>query len=243
MTPDADAHGARPRRDPEAPGGAAAVNVFTRIQLALFAAGPWATIPTMPPELILAPRWFPVHLGEDGLLGADGDRAAAGARRAQAGGAQPEAMCASTSCICRRATVKPKSNVAGAKAFWKAAFGALDVVLKAGDGLWPKAPPPPGDRRAACAFVVERLNGDDGLGAIYPAMANSVMMFDCLGDHVAPRHRPRRGREADRPAARRRNLLPAVPVAGVGYGARRARHARGAVAGRRGRGRRAGSTG
>src|SRR4029077_9499739 len=31
------------------------------------------------------------------------------------------------------------------------------------------------------AFVVERLNGEDGLGAIYPAMANAVMMFDALG--------------------------------------------------------------
>jgi squalene-hopene/tetraprenyl-beta-curcumene cyclase len=31
------------------------------------------------------------------------------------------------------------------------------------------------------AFVTERLNGEDGLGAIYPAMANSVMMFDALG--------------------------------------------------------------
>ena len=37
-------------------------------------------------------------------------------------------------------------------------------------------------------WVTERLNGEDGLGAIYPAMANSVMMFDCLGyppDHPA----------------------------------------------------------
>ena len=29
--------------------------------------------------------------------------------------------------------------------------------------------------------MTERLNGEDGLGAIYPAMANSVMMFDVLG--------------------------------------------------------------
>jgi len=43
-------------------GGAAASNVFTRIQLALFAAGPWSTVPTLPPELILLPRWFPIHL-------------------------------------------------------------------------------------------------------------------------------------------------------------------------------------
>ncbi len=41
---------------------------------------------------------------------------------------------------------------------------------------------------ACVAFVVERLNGEDGLGAIYPAMANSVMMFDCLGYHRASAH-------------------------------------------------------
>ena len=29
--------------------------------------------------------------------------------------------------------------------------------------------------------MTERLNGEDGLGAIFPAMANSVMMFDVLG--------------------------------------------------------------
>ena len=43
---------------------------------------------------------------------------------------------------------------------------------------------------AAAAFVTERLNGDDGLGAIYPAMANAVLMFDALGyspDHPASR--------------------------------------------------------
>ena len=40
-----------------------------------------------------------------------------------------------------------------------------------------------GKRRStkAVAFVTERLNGEDGLGAIFPAMANSVMMFDALG--------------------------------------------------------------
>ena len=34
--------------------------------------------------------------------------------------------------------------------------------------------------------MTERLNGEDGLGAIYPAMANSVMLFDALG--YAPDH-------------------------------------------------------
>ena len=30
-------------------------------------------------------------------------------------------------------------------------------------------------------FVTERLNGDDGLGGIFPAMANSLMMYSALG--------------------------------------------------------------
>ena len=36
------------------------------------------------------------------------------------------------------------------------------------------------------AWTTERLNGQDGLGAIYPAMANSVMMYQVLG--YAPDH-------------------------------------------------------
>ena len=31
------------------------------------------------------------------------------------------------------------------------------------------------------AFVDERLNGEDGLGAIFPAMVNAVLMYDVLG--------------------------------------------------------------
>ncbi len=34
----------------------------------------------------------------------------------------------------------------------------------------------------AVDFVSERLNGEDGLGAIFPAMANACLMFDVLGD-------------------------------------------------------------
>jgi squalene-hopene/tetraprenyl-beta-curcumene cyclase len=45
-------------------GGAEAVNVFTRIQLALFGAADWADVPTIPAELILAPKWLPVHLSK-----------------------------------------------------------------------------------------------------------------------------------------------------------------------------------
>ena len=179
--PDAP-HMTRARAAIRAAGGAAAVNVFTRIQLALFAAGPWRTIPTMPPELILAPRWFPVHLAKMAywartvivpLLVLCAMKPVASNPR----GVRVDEL------YLPKATVAPKSNVAGAKRVWKIAFAALDIILKAGDRLWPQRLRQRAIERCT-AFVIERLNGDDGLGAIYPAMANSVMMFDALGDTV-----------------------------------------------------------
>jgi len=167
-------------------GGAAAVNVFTRIQLALFAAGPWSAVPTMPVELILLPRWFPVHLSKMSYW----------ARTVIV----PLLVLAARKPVARNPlgikvdelytakAARLKSQAAGAKRTWQIAFGALDKVLKAVEPLWPR-----GTRARAvqkCVdFVTERLNGEDGLGAIYPAMANSVMMFDCLGYAAGHPHR------------------------------------------------------
>ena len=48
---------------------------------------------------------------------------------------------------------------------------------------------------SALAFIAERLNGEDGLGAIFPPMANTVMMYDALGhgEDYPPRAITRRG--------------------------------------------------
>ncbi|WP_242098641.1 squalene--hopene cyclase [Sphingomonas sp. CROZ-RG-20F-R02-07] len=168
-----------------AAGGAAAANVFTRIQLALFGAGPWETVPTMPPELILAPRWFPITLA----------RMSYWARTVVVpllvlAALKPKARNARGILVDELYTgdmVEPASK-ADTTPLWTLGFTALDRALKRGDRLWPRRL----RQRAidACvAFVVERLNGVDGLGAIYPAMANSVMMFDCLGYPADHPHR------------------------------------------------------
>ena len=63
---------------------------------------------------------------------------------------------------------------------WPPLFGALDNVLRGAEPYFPKSL----RKRAiekAVAFVEERLNGADGLGAIFPAMTYSAMMFDALG--------------------------------------------------------------
>jgi squalene-hopene/tetraprenyl-beta-curcumene cyclase len=160
-------------------GGAAACNVFTRIQLALYGAGTWAAVPTMPVELILLPRWFPIHLSKMSywartvivpLLVLQVKKPLA---RNSRGVCVDELYLAKT-------TVKPTSKGAGLKRNWVRFFNALDVVLKAADPFWPKRLRQRAIDRCV-AFVNERLNGEDGLGAIYPAMANSVMMFDAMG--------------------------------------------------------------
>ena len=77
---------------------------------------------------------------------------------------------------------------------WFLLFRALDSVLRVAEPFFP------GKLRqraidAALAFTEERLNGEDGMGAIYPPMANIVMMYDVLGkdENFPPRAITRRG--------------------------------------------------
>lgn len=166
-------------------GGAAAANVFTRIQLALFGAGPWSVVPTLPVELILLPRWFPVHLSKMSYWARTVIVPLLVLAAKKPVARNPSGVLVDELYTTKRA--KLVSKAAGTKQAWTTFFNGLDVVLKGVEPLWPK-----GTRQraidACVTFVTERLNGVDGLGAIYPAMANSVMMFDCLGypeDHPA----------------------------------------------------------
>ncbi|HEX3483769.1 MAG TPA: squalene--hopene cyclase [Micropepsaceae bacterium] len=170
-------HMAEARNAILAHGGADKANVFTRFLLALYGECPWRVVPTVPVELILLPRWFPIHLSKMSywartvlvpllVLAALKPKA-----RNPRGIHVPELFLA-ISPAQRRA---PHQN-----RYWAAFFGVLDHVLKWFEPFWPKRL----RRRAIAAcvsFVSERLNGEDGLGAIYPAMANSVMMYDALG--------------------------------------------------------------
>ena len=172
-------HMARARREILARGGMAAANVFTRIQLALYGEVSWFEIPNMPAELVLAPRWFPVHLSKMSywsrtvivpLLVLMNLRPRARNPR----GVEVREL------FKPAAKSKRRFNAADTRAMWTAAFNALDALLKASDPFWPKRLRARAIQRCI-DWVVERLNGEDGLGAIYPAMANSVMMFDALG--------------------------------------------------------------
>jgi squalene-hopene/tetraprenyl-beta-curcumene cyclase len=173
-------HMRRAREALRARGGAERANVFTRIMLALFGFIPWRAVPEMPVEIMLLPKWFPFHL----------DKISYWSRTVIV----PLLVLMAKKPLARNAkgvridelflqppqTMGPAPKAPQQKASWFWFFRGVDNVLRATEPYFPKA----SRRRAfdrAVAWVGERLNGEDGLGAIFPAMANSVMMFDVLG--------------------------------------------------------------
>ncbi|HYM32687.1 MAG TPA: squalene--hopene cyclase [Candidatus Cybelea sp.] len=157
-------------------GGAAHCNVFTRIQLALFGELSWRAVPVMPVEIMHLPRWFPFHVSKISYWSRTVivPLLVLMARRPRA--KNPRGVTV-------QELFAPGTQVDPPRArgsIWAVLFNALDGVLRVAEPRLPER-----SRRhaidKAVAFVVERLNGEDGLGAIYPAIANAVMMFECLG--------------------------------------------------------------
>jgi len=169
-------HMARARRAILERGGAAHCNVFTRIQLALFGELPWHGVPVMPVEIMLLPRWFPFHLSKVSYWSRTVIAPLLVLMALKPRAKNPRG-------IAVKELFAPGTQVRPPKAkgsVWASLFNGLDSVLRVVEPFLPRR-----TRRraidAALAFVHERLNGEDGLGAIYPAMANSVMMMECLG--------------------------------------------------------------
>ena len=158
-------------------GGAERSNVFTRAQLALFGEIPWRGVPVMPMQIMLLPRWFPFHLSKVSywsrtvtvpllvlMTRKPRARNPRGVRVQELFGTPPDAV---------------RKWIRGPfRSGWGYFFRVLDSILRSAEPLFPWK------RKSiarAVAFVVDRLNGEDGLGGIYPAMANAAMMFDTLG--------------------------------------------------------------
>ncbi|HJT13143.1 MAG TPA: squalene--hopene cyclase, partial [Dongiaceae bacterium] len=160
-------------------GGAKESNVFTLAQLALYGQVPWRAVPVMPVEIMALPRWFPFHLDKVSywsrtvivpLLVLMAKRPLA---------RNPRKVDVRELFVTPPEQVKDWYNY-NRKGAWASFFRGVDRILHRTQGLFPKK------LRERCiadavTWVTERLNGEDGLGAIYPAMANSVMMYDTLG--------------------------------------------------------------
>ena len=187
-------HMVRAREAIHARGGAINSNVFTRFMLALFGVTTWRSVPVLPVEITLLPMWSPFHLNKISYW----------ARTTLVpllvmGALKPRAKNPRSVGIDELFLQDPRSIGMTSKAphqswGWFLLFRGLDSVLRLIEPLFPKK------LRAraidaAVAFIEERLNGEDGVGAIFPPMANAVMMYDALGKGAdyPPRAMQRRG--------------------------------------------------
>lgn len=192
-SPDAP-HMARAREAIRSRGGAVNSNVFTRFLLSMFGVLTWRSVPVLPIEIMLLPMWSPFHLNKISYWA----RTTIVPLMVLAA-LKPRAKNVSGVGIDELFLQPPHSIGMTAKAphqswGWFYLFRGLDSILRTIEPLFPRK------LRAhaielAVAFVEERLNGEDGLGAIYPPMANTVMMYEVLGKPAdyPPRAITRRG--------------------------------------------------
>ncbi|MFZ5556199.1 MAG: squalene--hopene cyclase [Pseudomonadota bacterium] len=162
-----------------AAGGAARANVFTRYLLAMFGQVPWRAVPFVPVEIVLLPRWFPFHLGKVSYW----SRAVM----------VPLAVLYSL-----RASAANPLGVGVPELFTRDPFAERDYfpvrsrlnalflrVERATQRLEPLIPRQL--RRHALAraerWIVRRLNGHHGLGAIFPAMVYALQVLALRGYH------------------------------------------------------------
>ena len=178
---DVDApHMRRAREAILARGGGVHANVFTRVLLSLYGVLTWNSVPVMPVEIMLLPRWFPFHLTKISYWARTVIAPLLVLQALQPRAKNPRGIGIDELFVENPRDIGPPHRAPHQSKGWFAFFRAVDVVLRAAQPWFPA----PLRKRAiagAVAFVTERLNGEDGLGAIFPAMANSVMMFEVLG--------------------------------------------------------------
>ncbi len=161
-------------------GGASRVNVFTRITLALFGQIPWDTVPYMPPEIMLLPKWFFFHLSKVSYW----------SRTVIV----PLLIIFAKKPVCR---LKKEEQIRELfredperlryldhfvpDNILKDLFIALDRILRRFEPYLSRNFLREKSIRLAERWTRKRMKGEGGIGAIFPAMANAVMALKILG--------------------------------------------------------------
>ncbi len=165
-------------------GGIEAASSFTRIYLCLFGQYDWQNVPAIPPEIVLLPSFAYINIYEVSswsraiLVPLSIIYAYQPVR--------PQPVGDSLVQLFRNDGRKPPSWPLPSKPLysWKmlfqTAFHTADRTLSA---LEQKKWTPLRRKALASAeqWLLEHLERSDGLGAIYPAMMNSILALDCLG--------------------------------------------------------------
>ena len=165
-------------------GGVVRANVFTKIALALFDQYDWRGIPSMPAEIVLLPPRFVFSLYAlsywsrvvlTPLLIIFHSKPVCRIPKEQG---IDELYCTARELIDFRR--EPPFRKDRRWFTWRNFFITLDGVIRFYEAVVPQLLRKKALARAA-QWMLERMEGDGGLGAIYPAMANSVVALRCLG--------------------------------------------------------------
>lgn len=178
-------HMMRAREAILAQGGAARSNVFTRITLALFGQVPWRGVPFVPVEHMLLPRWFPFHISKVSYWSR-----AVMVPLSILCALKPRAKNPRAVDIRELFTTPPEQerDYFPVRSFLNRAFIMFDALGRALEPLIPGVVRRAAVKRAEHWFI-ERLNGVDGLGAIFPAMVNAHESLAVLGYGADHPHR------------------------------------------------------
>jgi squalene-hopene/tetraprenyl-beta-curcumene cyclase len=182
MGDDIDApHMARARERVLEAGGAETINTFTRFYLACLGQVSFDACPAIPPELVWLPKWFPLSLSNMaawtrtmvlplGLVTTI-------RRRREI----PESLRIDELYVDRNAADRLSQHKPGPIPRTRGdLFLMADRLVK----LYNKSPFKPGRRaaiRAAERWIVEHLEGSEGIGAIFPPMVYTLVAFKALG--------------------------------------------------------------
>ncbi len=147
--------------------------MFTRFLLALYGVVTWRAAPVLPIEIMLLPMWSPFHINKISYWARTTMvplmvLAALKPRAKNPKGVGIDELFLEDPKSVRMAPKAPHQS-----ASWFYLFRSLDAVLRVVEPMFPNRL----RQRAidaALAFTEERLNGEDGMGAIYPPMANIV---------------------------------------------------------------------
>ncbi|HEY2838025.1 MAG TPA: terpene cyclase/mutase family protein [Pirellulales bacterium] len=165
-------------------GGADAVNSFTRFYLALLGQIEYNECPAVPPEVMLAPRWFPVHLYSVSAWSRT-ILVPLSIMRALEPVTQIEPHLGIRELFLKEPRDWPPLRCPGLEGgtgplSWDRFFRQIDRALR----LCQRKGWTPFRKRALAAaerWMVERFSGSDGLGAIFPPMIWSIIALRSLG--------------------------------------------------------------
>ena len=172
-------HMANARKLILAAGGAERSNVFTRYALCLFGQAPWKACPVMPVEVMMMPDWFPVTIYKMSYWSRTVVTPLLVLAALKPVARNPKNVSVRELFKQDPETITDYHQNATGK--WLGSFFiGLDKVLRKVEPRFPKKFRKK-SIQAAVDFFTPRMNGEDGLGAIFPAMANAVMALDALG--------------------------------------------------------------